>query len=87
MAKKYMYVFLKILEFGFEILRTFYVETLLLYYLYSIKILSIQIEHFIIFINIITITIKVFINYGTNLIQFITSNHLKKLKIELFELL
>lgn len=31
MAKKYMYVFLKILEFGFEILRTFYVETLLLY--------------------------------------------------------
>lgn len=49
--------------------------------------LPIQIEHFIIFFNITMITIKVFITYGTNLIQFITSNQLKKLKIELFELL
>jgi len=31
MAKKYTYVFLKVLEFGFNILRTFYVETLPLY--------------------------------------------------------
>lgn len=50
--------------------------------------LPIQIEHFIIFINITMITIKVFITYGTNLIQLITSKTtLKSLKIELFELL